>query len=181
MVYLTDPDKEIIPQLKREVAREIELSNPAFILVAASTPDIVEEFIFSGLQTIFVLTSEKEPVKEDFARLREDLAARDIKVLLGRHLLKDVHRSLSKRYRTPFPVEIMAATLAKLPESVKHAVENAVLAVDKNLINPGVQVISIAGSNDQPDTAVLLEPRMSRNMIDTNIIRIISQPYKEQF
>jgi hypothetical protein len=182
MVYLLDPVKPLFPQLKREIVKEIEREKPAYLIIGASTPDIAEMFVFPELKTVWVLNPEADDyTTEEFAELRKSLAEKEITVLKGKHLIESFYHSSSRSYRTLFPAEVMSATLADLPRSVKHCLENAVLTVDKQIVPSGSLVISVAGENDIPGTAVLLEPRPSKNMIDSRIVRIICYPYERDF
>ncbi|MBW6515945.1 MAG: hypothetical protein K0B81_04915 [Candidatus Cloacimonetes bacterium] len=182
MDYLLDPSQPILPQLLKEVEKEIGISHPEYLIVASSKPELAESFLFPEITTLFVLSPEYQELSNDeFIALQQDLENKNIKLLKGKHLINEAHHSSSQRYRTLFPMEVMAATLANLPESLKHCIENAVWAVDKKFIPTGSLVISIAGTNEIPDTAVLIEPKQSKNMIDSHILKIICHPYQEEF
>ncbi len=182
MVCLINPAKPVIPQLLREVRKEVLMSQPGYIVIETDKPEIAEQFIFPGIETIVVLSPETQIISTDEpSQFKEKLEQKNIKVIKGKHLLQEAPHSSSQRYRTIFPVEIMAATLANLPESVKWSIENAVWAVDLKAIPPGSLVISIAGTDHIPDTAILLEPGISKNIIDTRIVKIICHPYRSEF
>lgn len=179
---MIDPAKPALPQVYKQVAREVDRSKPEYIVIATSEPEISEQFVFPDIQTIMVLSSDAEAINPAaYKEMQQRLEERNIELLRGKHILKELYHSISQRYRTAFPVEVMAATIVGLPESLKHCLENAVLAVDHNKITPYSSVISIAGDNEIPDTAVLMEPSRSKNMIDSRIIKIICHPYRQEF
>ena len=182
MVYLVNPSKPVIPQLLQEVRRELLLSQPGFIIISTSQPGIATDFVFPGIETILFYGEENsvEP-PEDFENVKQSMLERNIRVIKAKHLMKELFHSSSKKYRTLFPLEIMAATLSDLPGGVKYCIENAVWAVDKQIIPSGSLTLSIAGEKDLPDTAILIEPKISRNIIDSRIVKIICHPYQEKF
>lgn len=182
MVYLLDPAKPVIDQLLTEVTKVIEREKPQFIVLSSSEPGLAEKFLFSDVETLFVFTGESTPDKQQECKaVRERLQAKGIKTIEGHPHLQEIYHSSSQRYRTTFPVEIMAATVQKLPLGIKTAVEIAVGAVDKGIIPIGSLVVSIAGEQAVPDTAILIQPKKSSNMIDSRILRIICRPYDREF
>lgn len=182
MVYLLNPNKPVLPQLLQEVRRELSLSQPGFIILSTSQPDVVHDFIFPGIETILLYGEVvNTDLPADFAEVKKRMGEKNIKVIKGKHLMMEIFHSSSQKYRTIFPMEIMAATLTSLPESFKYCIENAVWAVDKHIIPSGSLTISIAGEKELPDTAVLIEPQVSRNIIDSKIVKLICHPYQEKF
>ncbi len=182
MVYILNPAKPLLPQVHTEISKELARVKPDCLVITSAKPDIAEEFLFPGLLTVLVLAPETGHITpEEFVKLREDLAKSGIRVIRGKHLLQEIYHSSSQRFRTLFPVEIMADTLKELPKGVKHCLESAVLAVDKQAVPAGSRVISIAGAGDIPDTAVLIEPKTSKNIIDSKILKIICHPYIRKF
>jgi hypothetical protein len=182
MVYLLDPVKPLLPQLQREVAKEVNQNRPEYIVITASEADIARQFSFPDLTTILVFFPDREEQKPvDFQRLKEDLERENIQAVRGQNIFNNLYHSRSGKFRTLFPAEIMAATTTGLPESVKHCIESAVLVVDLKLVPPRSRVLAIAGSDKVPDTALLVEPKESRNMLDTRIIKIICYPYQGDF
>ncbi len=182
MVYLLDPAKALLPQLQREVEKEVKQNRPEYIVVTTTQADIAHQFSFPDITTIVVFFPDGEEFdSEQYHKVKEKLESENIQTLIGEHIIDSLYHSRSGKFRTLFPAEIMAATTAGLSASIKRCIESAVLVVDRKLVPPRSRVLAVAGSNKLPDTALLIEPKESRNMLDSKILKIICHPYQGDF
>jgi len=74
------------------------------------------------------------------------------------------------------PGSIVANTLRMFSQGTKVAVEISVMALEAGLINPGSEVISIAGSDNGCDTALVVRPAFARKIKDFIICEILCKP-----
>ncbi|MGS0765191.1 pyruvate kinase alpha/beta domain-containing protein [Syntrophomonas curvata] len=107
---------------------------------------------------------------------RQLLLKRGVKILTTTHLLAGVDRSLRKQFGGVYPAEIIAQTLRTLGQGVKVAVEIACMAKDAGLIPHGVEVVSVGGSAQGADAAIVVAPAHSNNFFSTEIREIICMP-----
>lgn len=106
----------------------------------------------------------------------EELKREGIKVLSTTHVLSGAERGLSRKFGGVSPIEIMAYTLRMLGQGTKVCVEVAVMALDSGLIPYGEEILAVGGSGRGADTAVILTPAHSNNILDTKINEIICKP-----
>ena len=73
-------------------------------------------------------------------------------------------------------IQVVAHTYYTLSQGVKVAVEDALMAADANLLDMDGEVISIAGTSNGADTALVLAPAYSNKLFDLRIREIIAKP-----
>lgn len=108
--------------------------------------------------------------------LREKLISSGVKVHTTTHVLSGAERSFSKKFGGMYPTEVIANTLRMLGQGTKVCVEIAVMALDAGLIPYGEDVISVGGSSQGADTAVIIRPSHASSILDTWISEILCKP-----
>jgi hypothetical protein len=108
--------------------------------------------------------------------VRNELTGLGIKVLTTTHVLSGAERGLSKAFGGVYPIEIIAHTLRMFGQGTKVCVETAVMALDAGLIPYGKPVITIGGSGEGADTALILTPSHAGSIFKTKIHEIICKP-----
>ncbi len=174
MEYLVNTNNPIIPQVLKVLQRELEKESYQFLIVSATSPATATKFIFPGVKTIVFMENHEHLEKAESCNGQ-------LIILPSKHPLKDIAHSSSHLFRSIFPSEIMALTLAGMEESIRKCVEIAVNAVDKNIISAGTRIIALAGMSTEPDTAIVIEPEETRKVIDTKILKILCRPYQQNF
>ncbi|NLO82846.1 MAG: hypothetical protein GX094_07300 [Clostridiales bacterium] len=97
-----------------------------------------------------------------------------VKVLTSLHGLADgVAEGFCGEYT---PGTIIADTLRMFSQGTKVAVEIAIMALEAGLISPDSEVISIAGTNEGCDTALVVKPAFARKIKDFKICEILCKP-----
>jgi len=71
---------------------------------------------------------------------------------------------------------VVRETLYRFSQGMKVAVEIAVMAADAGLIDVSGEVISIGGTNEGADTAIVLKPAYARKFKELEIREIIAKP-----
>lgn len=107
---------------------------------------------------------------------RQALIHRGVPVVTAAHALSGAERALSGMSGSVFPVEIVAHTLRMLGQGVKVAVETATMVCDAGLVQPGQRIIALGGSGSGVDTAVILRPQPSHQLMDTRIDELLAKP-----
>lgn len=99
------------------------------------------------------------------------------RIVTGTHALSSMERAFRKKFNTILPLEIIANTLRMFGEGTKVAVEIALMASDSGAIPVDRDVISIAGTGNGADTALLLRPSYSHRALDLKIRECICKPW----
>ena len=149
------------------------------IVVASVTGKTAELFAGKAENIVCVthVNGFREPGKNELPLpQREKLVEQGVKVLTTNHVLSGAERGISKRFSGVYPVEIMANTLRMFGQGVKVAVEVAVMALDAGLIPYGEEIIAVGGTGTGVDTAVVIRPDYSANILNTYIAEIICKP-----
>ena len=98
------------------------------------------------------------------------------KVLTTSHALSGVGRSISKRFGSVTPVEMIAHTLRLFGQGTKVCVEIAVMAADAGMIPTDRDVICVGGTGRGVDTAVVLRPAHANAFFDLRIRETLCRP-----
>jgi hypothetical protein len=110
------------------------------------------------------------------AATRAELAAQGVKVLTTTHALAGVDRSLRLKFGGVSPPEILAGALRMFGQGVKVCAEVAIMALDAGLVPFGADVIAVGGTGQGADTACVVRPAHSNNVLDTRIVEILCRP-----
>lgn len=170
----TNTDETVSLALKK--AKELNLK---YIVVGSNTGETALKLAGSGLEVICVshhVGFAGPGVDEMSNEMREKLASAGIKVLTTTHLMAGLDRAVRNKFGGVYPSEIIAQTLRMLGQGVKVCVEVAGMALDAGLIPYGEDIISIGGTGQGADSAVVIAPAHSNHFFDTKIREIICKP-----
>ncbi len=134
---------------------------------------------YSGRMVIVAsVSSPKHDGKNIMSReKRAELLSRGIsQIVTAGHALSGAERGISTRFGGAYPVEIMAHTLRCIGAGVKVCFECSVMALDADAIDYGKPVMAVAGSGGGADTAAILTPAYSANILDTIVHEIVCKP-----
>lgn len=113
------------------------------------------------------------------AELRRHLIEKGFNVCTAAHTLSGAERSLSKTFSGVYPVEIIAHTLRMFGQGTKVCVEICAMAADAGYVMTGEPIVAVGGSGRGADTAMVIRPAVSSNILNTKIDRIICKPIEE--
>ncbi len=105
---------------------------------------------------------------------RDRVEKAGIKVLTCIHGLADGVAEGFFGERTPG--NVVAHTLRMFSQGTKVAVEISIMALEAGLIQPDSEVISIAGTDEGCDTALVVRPSFGRKIKDFRICEILCKP-----
>lgn len=109
------------------------------------------------------------------AEERAELEALQIKVLTCIHALGD---DVNEALGVVTPNRVVRETLYRFCQGMKVAVECALMAADAGLVDTRQEILSIAGTGEGADTAIVLKPAYTRKFADLEIREILAKPRK---
>ncbi len=151
------------------------------ILVATTTgaAGAAAAAVFQGYTLVAVTHvsgfSEKdaqELLPENRARI-EKLGGR---ILTCQHALGGVGRAVRHKLKTYQLDEIIAYTLRTMGQGFKVCLEIALMAADAGLVSVKREVVSIGGTGQGADTAVVLTPANAHDFFDLKVHEVICKP-----
>jgi len=101
------------------------------------------------------------------------LEAKGIKVLTCLHSLGD---DVNEAFNGDSPNKVVRETLYTFCQGMKVAVEVALMAADAGLLDMSQEIVSIAGTGEGADTAIVLKPTYARNFREMRIREILAKP-----
>jgi len=115
-------------------------------------------------------------VQELSPAMRKRLESAGVSVLTGQHAFGGVGRAVRNRLGTYQVDEIMAWTLRTFGQGSKVAVEIALMAADAGLVRTDEDVISMGGTCEGVDTALVVRPANSYHFFDLKVREVICKP-----
>ena len=100
-----------------------------------------------------------------------------VRIVTAAHVLSGAERAMSTKFRGVYPAEIIAHTLRMFSQGTKVAVEISAMALDAGAIRHGTPVVAVGGTGRGADTAVILTPAYTQDILATKIHDILCKPY----
>lgn len=114
--------------------------------------------------------------QELLPEFRKKIEEAGAKILTCQHALGGVGRAVRKKLGTYELEEIIAYTLRNFSEGTKVAVEISIMAADAGLIPTQKPCVSIGGTDQGVDTAIVLRAAHAQNFFDLKIMEILAKP-----
>ena len=162
-------------------AQRAEESGIATVIVASTSGEtgLLAARVIQAAKVV-VVTHSTGFLRPDFQQLQTDLRKqieeKGAQILTCQHALGGVGRAVRKKLDTYELEEIVAYTLRIFGEGTKVAVEIALMAADAGLVSTQEPCISVGGTGQGADTAILLRPAHAQNFFDMRILRILAKP-----
>lgn len=175
------PGKENTQKTLEIAAQKAEELNIENIIIASSSGQtgLMAAPYFKN-RNLVVVTHSTGFLKPGHQELKKEqkikLEKAGAKILTCQHALGGVGRAVRKKLGTYQLEEIIAYTLRIFGEGTKVAVEIALMTADAGLVPPFNECISIGGTGQGADTAVLLRPVHAQNFFDMKVIEIFAKP-----
>ena len=100
-----------------------------------------------------------------------------IRIITAAHVLSGAERSMSTKFRGVYPTEIIAHSLRMFSQGTKVVVEISAMALDAGAIRHGALVVAVGGTGRGADTAAVLTPAYTQDILSTKIHEILCKPY----
>lgn len=167
-------------RLAVEAARDLGIKNIVLATSKGNTAKMMaDEIDHEGLNVIIVTLTYGHGKRNENAmpeELRSYLKDKGYTLCTAAHVLSGAERSLSNIFGGVYPVEIVAHTLRMFGQGTKVCVEISAMAADAGHIMCGEPVIAVGGTGGGADTAIVLRPENTCNIMKTKIDRIICKP-----
>jgi hypothetical protein len=180
-VYHRQPGKENTRktlEIANQRAEELGIKTVLVASTAGETGLLAARIISSA--RVVVVSHSTGFLKPDHQQLRPDLREKIEKagaqVLTCQHALGGVGRAVRKKLETYELEEIIAYTLRLFGEGTKVAIEIALMAADAGYVSTLEPCISVGGTGQGADTAILLQPAHAQNFFDLKILEILAKP-----
>lgn len=180
-VYHRQPGKENTQktlEIADQRAKELGVKTVLVASTAGETGLLAARVISTA--KVVVVSHSTGFLKPDFQQLQPDLRNQIEKegaqILTCQHALGGVGRAVRKKLDTYELEEIIAYTLRIFGEGTKVAIEIALMAADAGLVSTNEPCISVGGTAQGADTAILLQPAHAQNFFDMKILEILAKP-----
>jgi len=173
---IINTDKTIDAALKR--GKELKIEH---FVVASCRGFTTKRLLAKGKNIKIVSVSHQagfyEPGKSEMSRKTEDeLRKHGVQVFTGTHFFGGVGRAVRLKFQGLEIEELAANTLRILGQGVKVAIEIAIMALDAGLIPYGKEIISIGGTGEGADTAIVCLPQHGKDLFSFDVREIICKP-----
>lgn len=179
--YHREPGKENTErtlEIAVQRAKELGIKNVLVASTSGETGLLAARMISEA--KVVIVTHSTGFLKPDHQQLQPDLRKQieeeGAQILTCQHALGGVGRAVRKKLDTYELEEIMAYTLRIFGEGTKVAVEIALMAADAGLVSTQEPCISVGGTGQGADTAILLQASHAQNFFDMKILEILAKP-----
>jgi len=106
----------------------------------------------------------------------EELTKKGVKVYTGTHFFGGLGRAVRMKFGGIEVDELAANTLRIFGQGTKVAIEIAIMALDAGLIPYDQEIISIGGTGQGADTAIVCLPKHGKDFFSFEVREIICKP-----
>lgn len=168
-------------KIAQEFAKENNITDIVIASSSGETGIKASEFFDLSKTNLIVVTHAYGFVKPGYQEMpdenRKKLTDMGIKVLTTGHALSGAERTFRKILNMWLPIELLARFLrSTICDGFKVCIEISAMAADAGLIPIDKDIIAIGGTGKGSDTAVLLKPADSSNLLDTKVRAILCKP-----
>jgi len=111
-------------------------------------------------------------------KTEEFLRKNGVHVYTGTHFLGGFDRAIRFKFGGVAPAELAANTLRIFGQGIKVAVEIAIMALDAGMLPYNREIVSIGGSGEGADTAIICLPKHGKDFFSFEVREIICKPRK---
>jgi hypothetical protein len=134
---------------------------------------------FKGFNVVVVTHSHGFREKDESElqpEYREKILAAGGKILTTTHAFGGIGRAVRRKFDTYQIDELIANTLRIFGQGTKVAVEIALMAADSGLVSVQEDIISMGGTSEGVDTALVLQPANVNSFFDIKVREVIAKP-----
>jgi hypothetical protein len=180
-VYFDEPGPQNTSHTLEAADRRAHQLNIATVLVASTHGEtgIQAAQELQGFDVVVVTHStgfQKPNVQQMDPEKRKAIEATGARTLTCQHAFGGVNRGVRNKLDTFLTDEIIAYTLRTFGQGLKVCVEIALMAADAGLVKAGEPCISIGGTGQGADTAVVLIPSNAQSFLDLRVMEILAKP-----
>ena len=173
---------------KRNTNKTIDLaikrakqSKIKYFVVASCSGATTKKLLKKGKNIKIVSVSHQagfyKPGKCEMNKKTEEfLRKKGVAVYTGTHFFGGLGRAIRFKFGGLEPEELVANTLRIFGEGVKVTIEIAIMALDAGLIPYNKEIISIGGTGEGADAAIVCIPRHGKDFFSFEVREIICKP-----
>ncbi|MGB2906555.1 MAG: hypothetical protein WBB73_05615 [Candidatus Aminicenantaceae bacterium] len=166
-------------EIAAQRARELDVDQVLLATTAGETGLQALDF-FPG-EILVIVTHSTGFVRPGAQQLspevRRKLEGAGAQVLTCQHALGGINRAVRRKLNTYQLDEIIAYTLRIFGQGTKVAVETALMAADAGKLSTARPCISIGGTSEGADTALLLKAAHAQDFFDLRIMEFLAKPH----
>ncbi len=108
--------------------------------------------------------------------LLQEIKEKGVQIVTATHALAGISRAIRKKHGTWMVTELIAETFRMLGQGTKVCAEIVVMAADAGAISMDSDVIAIAGSGRNADTAWVIKPAHTHGFFDMKLKELLCKP-----
>jgi len=172
-----DNTEEVL-RIAKQRAEELGIKT---VVVASTRGNTAVKAIdaLQGLRVIIVshVTGLRAPDTQEFTeKNRQTVESQGGVIVTAAHAFAGLSRAMRSKYNMYVLGEVIADTLRIFGAGTKVACEISMMAADAGVVRTDEDIISIAGSGQGADTAVVLRPVNTHNFFDLKVKQILCKP-----
>lgn len=181
IVYFEKPGKrntENVLRIAKKRADELGIKTAVIASVTGYTAEKALD-ILDGMNAVIVTahTGFSGPDEQHFSEeVRQKVIARGWKILTSPHVFGGLSYAMRDLYGTATLGVDMGNTLRILGQGMKVVCECPMAAADASLVRTDEEIISIGGTDQGADTAVILKPVNVKDFFSLRVKEILCKP-----
>ena len=163
------------------VRDEVENNGFRYVIVASSTGETALKMAeaLEGLEAnLMVIVHPKgndaQPALSDANRTK--LMEKRVSIFGAPDLSFSLDTAFGSKYAPANPSHVIWQSLRRFGEGMKVCAEIAMMAVDGGLVNEGIEVLSVGGTNSGADTVVVMKAAASKRFQELRVLEILAKP-----
>ena len=182
VIYFNEPGPRNTGQVLecvRRRAKELNIKAVLLASVSGATALKARQVLDPEIHIIAVshVTGFVKPNHQEMPpEVRQELISKGISVLTAQHAFGGVGRGIRKQLGAYQVDEIIAYTLRLFGQGTKVAIELALMAADAGLVRTDEDIISVAGTGKGVDTALVIQPANSADLLKLKVKEVICKP-----
>ena len=180
-VYFPEPGSANTEKTLEIAKRRAEQLGIKTIVVASTSggTGVKAVKLFANYKVVVVTHAAGFPAPDDqelTPQNRAKLLEKGGIILTATHAFGGVGRAVRRRFNTYQVDEIMAQTLRVFGQGTKVACEIVLMAADAGLIRTDEEVISIGGTANGADTALIIKPAHTQDFFELKVKEVLCKP-----
>jgi len=180
-VYFPEPGSANTEKTLEIAKRRAEQLGIKTIVVASTSGEtgVKAVKLFANYKVVVVTHAAGFPAPDDqelTPQNRAKLLEKGGIILTATHAFGGVGRAVRRRFNTYQVDEIMAQTLRVFGQGTKVACEIVLMAADAGLIRTDEEVISIGGTANGADTALIIKPAHTQDFFELKVKEVLCKP-----